>query len=193
MTNRVVYGSRMAPATTDEQVPKLAKLFNSKGIVSMKDMQRETGKKWVRGFLNAFAKTVAPIVPVKNGRVVLGYRLESKPLEMSKNGTSFRGPDGRFVPVAAAKPKKPATAKRKSKKAPPSEVTPEAVSEALNDVPETAEFSQSVGHEGQAFVPETPAESKKILADLEAARPAPVVPVTSNEDQMDIPAFLRKS
>jgi hypothetical protein len=204
MSYRMHYGNRMGPGSWDTFAPKILSLLQEKNVVSFKDMQKATGKKWVRGFLSA-VNAQHPVVPVKDGRAVIGYRLADKPLEMSKNGTSFRGPDGRWVAVAAAKAKKPATSKKRVKKdavvAP--EVTAENVasalaSETLDPVftpetqPDTGDVSlNDAPHKGESFVPETPAESARKLADLE--RPAPVVPVTSNEDGLDVPAFLRKS
>ena len=184
----------------DTFAPKILALLQEKNVVSFKDMQKTTGKKWVRGFLSAVAAQ-HPVVAVKDGRSVIGYRLADKPLEMSKNGTSFRGPDGRWVAVAAAKAKKPGTAKKRVKKdavvAP--EVTAENVASALASETMDPVFTpETMPDEGDVSLNDAPASANAVAVQddegpVTTVHNTPVVPVTSNEDGLDVRSFLRKS
>ncbi len=104
MTYITTYGNRTTPLTVETFAPVLSNLFESKNVVSLADMRKATGRKWVHGYLAAL-NVARKIVAVRSGRKIVGYRFEDKPLVATKNGT-IRGPKGTFVKVnASALPK----------------------------------------------------------------------------------------
>ena len=134
-----VYGNRTAPRTTINQVEVLKELFTRKTVVTENDIHKATGKKWIRGFMHALSVTVEKVVPVKDGRRVIGYRFESKPLQVSSTGSVKI--DGRFVKLASAAKTEPKAPKRvrKAKESVPeamtvtSEAAPSVEAPALPD------------------------------------------------------------
>ncbi len=71
------YGQRPSPTTTYANMQKIKRLFEKKKLVTFEDMQKTTGKKWVRGFFNAL-KMVRKVEPVRDGREIIGYRFKTK-------------------------------------------------------------------------------------------------------------------
>jgi len=100
MTKIAVYGNRPAPMTSYAAAEVLKALFSKKTLVSLDDMRKATGRKWVRGYLNTLRTTDEQVVAVRSGRSVIGYRLESTKLNPTKNG-AVRGPKGVFVKINA--------------------------------------------------------------------------------------------
>jgi hypothetical protein len=73
--NVIAYSGRAFPKTTADNVEAILGAMKRKKVVSLKEMQEATGKKWVRRSLAA-VKMTHNIVPVREGRKLLGFSLQ---------------------------------------------------------------------------------------------------------------------
>ena len=201
MAEPVMYGNREAPKTSITFANMLKELFDAKTVVSVDQMKKKTGKKWIRGFMNTLSIVHGrKVIPVKNGRSVIGFRYEDKPLEMTKDGTAFRGPLGTFITLAsAAKVKEKKAAAKVKVGAAPKTTTPKAVTKKASKK-KSAETAPAVVSE---TTPQEPSEPVQNVIPAVLTETAPVVEQVKSEPAGthavlediggELPAFLRKS
>lgn len=113
------YGGRPYPSTVAPAAKIIVGLFQQKDVVTFKDMQKATGRKWVRGYLSGARDMRPNIVPVKEGRKLLGFTMQRgrrpaatiiKTAAQTSNVVdieNFRVPKGfKLVPVKRGRPAK---------------------------------------------------------------------------------------
>jgi hypothetical protein len=96
--NVIAYSGRAFPKTTADNVEAILGAMKRKKVVSLEDMQAATGKKWVRRSLAA-VKMTHKVVPVREGRKLLGFSLQRG----SGTLTARAVPKSRFAIRGAAK------------------------------------------------------------------------------------------
>jgi len=105
-----MYAGRIGPTTVVPNANIILGLFKKKNLVTFEDMQEATGRSWVRRFFHE-AQTRRPnIVPVKEGRKLLGFTMQHGRRPVNDNAQSvdkIKVPKGyKLVAITRGRPRK---------------------------------------------------------------------------------------